>query len=565
MRLIFENWRRFLLVEETFDDVLGRIEKPLSKFIKGRVWDAETKTLKMSKNEIRFKADKMADFLVKMIPDDLNDSERALSLQWLITRGLKDPPIAELAWSAGRWPSQQITDTLNAVVHSLEKYFQAKEFAEKKDIFDIRTFEDLVRQANVAQEKLKAHLEKKQYLDAEQGIEVFRDDDEWTIYAIHNKGAACEYGKNTEWCTAAPGLQYFEQYYRPDDPLFYFKEKALTKQTHDWRGRELPPGHGKFQFHYGSQQFMDHDDKRIGNVAVKKMTELLIDAGVPKKYFSVYAYYDSIEAGNLKDPSRLADMARTYSEYLLSPARPKVHWSNPHPHIKVAARAFVQAIANVNTPSQIAVSELKKFMGPNVHSGVKASINNLLVPRLTHFGKDNPGLREDLQAVMASYGIDDDEKLKIRSELARSSIYPKVLTSLLEARPEEHLPPHYIHRFRYYLFNNDSLPPEAIWERIGTLVKITDKSAAGTFLVRPFYIGDILIDETHRWGRAINVLEGWLKAGKAAWHGPGEWYQSNKMRVDEILAVGGLYPPVPRAELPDPPQPEQEQDSETNT
>ena len=106
-----------------------------------------------------------------------------------------------------------------------------------------------------ARDDIRDYQEKQSYANAEEGTEVFRDDDELKIYAIHNKGAACELGKGTDWCTAAPGLDYFAEYYDEDDPLFYFDASLGGPPDH------LTSVRARFQFHYGSGQFMDEDDR----------------------------------------------------------------------------------------------------------------------------------------------------------------------------------------------------------------------------------------------------------------------------------------------------------------
>ena len=59
----------------------------------------------------------------------------------------------------------------------------------------------------------------------ERGIPLFVPDSEgWVLAAAHNKGAASNLGKETNWCTASPGLDYFKTYYNGrDDPLFFIK------------------------------------------------------------------------------------------------------------------------------------------------------------------------------------------------------------------------------------------------------------------------------------------------------------------------------------------------------
>ncbi|MEK6882114.1 MAG: hypothetical protein AABY22_21030, partial [Nanoarchaeota archaeon] len=84
----------------------------------------------------------------------------------------------------------------------------------------------------------------------------------------HNKGAACELGKGTDWCTAAPGLEYYKQYHKEDDPLFIIHAKTGEK----------------FQFHYGSGQFMDSTDTQITDKQFFKEIHKILLNTVGEKY-----------------------------------------------------------------------------------------------------------------------------------------------------------------------------------------------------------------------------------------------------------------------------------------
>jgi hypothetical protein len=121
-----------------------------------------------------------------------------------------------------------------------------------KDINRIPDFITLHNIVTTTRPIYDAHQEKKSYLDASEGMDVIYDGPEWQIIIPRNKGAACELGKGTDWCTAAPGLDYYEQYHKEDDPLFVFKSKKQPEHL-DWR----------YQFHYGSEQFMDTNDHPV--------------------------------------------------------------------------------------------------------------------------------------------------------------------------------------------------------------------------------------------------------------------------------------------------------------
>ena len=152
-----------------------------------------------------------------------------------------------------------------------ERFFHWQQFMEPNDLNKIKSFEELKNVIEAADPAIKKYQEEQQYADAEQGQEIFRDDDDWKIVAIHNKGAACELGKETGWCTAAPGLDYFEEYYTPESPLFFFK----NKKTGDRR-----------QFHYTTDQFMDDSipQKQVSDAEFYTLHKLLLQTGAAEKY-----------------------------------------------------------------------------------------------------------------------------------------------------------------------------------------------------------------------------------------------------------------------------------------
>jgi hypothetical protein len=160
----------------------------------------------------------------------------------------------------------------------IERFFQMNRFIRngKRDLNAVSDFDELYELVNEARPLYQAWQDKQADKDAEAGKELLLDDENWQVIAIHNKGAACQLGKGTDWCTAAPGLEYFKQYYRPDDPLFYILDKSDGE---------------KYQFHFGTGQFMDRfDDPLVGKnvpnprfLMFKKILEVL-NASVPSKY-----------------------------------------------------------------------------------------------------------------------------------------------------------------------------------------------------------------------------------------------------------------------------------------
>ena len=263
MKLLFENWRRFLnevsyaAAKEILDSKRTLKIIKAYRYDKGQddtinSWDAPL----INTQHRNFK-----NYLLDAIPMDLTDNQRGTSILWLLKVARENSDTAaELI--DGRFFS-------HVGRASLETFFHHQRFMPRQDLMQIKNMRDLIDMTDAAKEEIDKAQEKKNYLDAPAGTEIFRDDDKWTIAALHNKGAACELGKNTDWCTAAPGLNYFEDYYKEEDPLFYFQNKSNLN---------------KFQFHYGSSQFMDSKDQRLTGESFEVLHDLLTQTEAYNKY-----------------------------------------------------------------------------------------------------------------------------------------------------------------------------------------------------------------------------------------------------------------------------------------
>jgi len=280
MKLLFENWRKYLNEVSRLEFAERNLEDKTLKIIKAYRYDREQEIspaafLQMSSLDTLHRNFK--NYLLDTVPTDLTDNQKGTSVLWLLKISRENPRIAA-NFILGRIFARSR--------NSLETFFHHQRFMPKQDLMQIKNMEDLVSMTNAAQEEIDKAQEKKNYLDAEEGTEVLRDDDDWMIAALHNKGAACELGKNTEWCTAAPGLNYFEHYYKEDDPLFYFQQKKYIQADVD---RPVVPGDlgrppTKYQFHYGSKQFMDLEDSQVDKELFETLHNMLIETEAWNKY-----------------------------------------------------------------------------------------------------------------------------------------------------------------------------------------------------------------------------------------------------------------------------------------
>lgn len=174
-------------------------------------------------------------------------------------------------WFTDRW-GELYRDRHNLKVQ-LERFFQMQDFIEPQEKKDLNKVEDAGKLFDLVQRarpRYQAYLDKKSYENAGEGKEKLAETDRWMVFAAHNKGAACELGKGTDWCTAAPGLDYFGQYYSEDDPLFIFINKKNPEE--------------KYQFHYGKKQFMDKNDNWMGYWEYIFLHVLLLEHNIDKKY-----------------------------------------------------------------------------------------------------------------------------------------------------------------------------------------------------------------------------------------------------------------------------------------
>lgn len=275
MKLLLERWRQYvneeLLNELSLEDVEKRFDsKKFSKAVKN----------------YKVSPDYAKEQLLARIPKDITEKDKAGALNWLISLFVKDPKQVFVD-PEGRPISR------SKVTGDLELFFQIKKqnlarFLDKRSLSRMESVSELGKVVDAAREPYKKHMAKKDYLDAEQGKLKIFENDEYKVFIPTNKGAACELGKGTEWCTAAPGLDYYEQYHSADDPLIIFKSKTDSKKD--------------VQMHFGSDQFMDVNDEDIGQERAIRLASLLKgNKHLPKKVLDIVDRSEYVSLGSGKE------------------------------------------------------------------------------------------------------------------------------------------------------------------------------------------------------------------------------------------------------------------------
>ena len=257
------------------------------------------------------------------------EKRRALGIMWMLRLLKKDKE--KTAMLLGDDPNRQWQSISRAIKQNMEKFFQHNRHMKVKDLNQLQNADDLANVVDAAQKSIDAENDKKMGADAGQGTEFFaggfkrdengdimRDEegiplfrfskDGWVIAAAHNKGAACLLGKKTNWCTAAPGLNYFDTYYNgEDDPLFFIHTPATGDADGD-----------RFQFAFGCDdcpQFMDVEDTPVRGDEFEtlhnKLKDVLRDNGFEDRFDVVFNFehfdFDEAMDNLVKDYERRLD------------------------------------------------------------------------------------------------------------------------------------------------------------------------------------------------------------------------------------------------------------------
>jgi len=167
--------------------------------------------------------------------------------QWLIKNYCKDAMHAE--------------DVATEITDSLEKFddYKRRRLTNLRDInaYNFRTLYNAFSAVRSRRDDQKQKSPRGDY------DEVFRDD-RLIVIKPNDREAACFYGQNTRWCTAATNNNMFNSY-NQDGPMYIIIPRQPVHTGE------------KYQFHFPSHQFMDEHDNDIsewGSSLVRRFPEL---------------------------------------------------------------------------------------------------------------------------------------------------------------------------------------------------------------------------------------------------------------------------------------------------
>jgi hypothetical protein len=248
METFYETYK-FLLLELSYDETLKRMDdSKFMRLITGKESIEDMSPLKKASYT------SLKSTIIKSVPGDIPEKDKANALNWIITRIVKDNPEYPENRSFIRKPSDywgREGRGADMLKKQLEIFYQIKQqkidrLLPKKAIEQYGSFEEFVKSIEEIAPKYKEYLAQKQEKSTkgEGQLKVY-ENDTWAIYFPQTQGAACALGKDTDWCTAAPGLDYYQNYANEDQLIIFINKKDPEE---------------KYQFHYKSGQFMDKND-----------------------------------------------------------------------------------------------------------------------------------------------------------------------------------------------------------------------------------------------------------------------------------------------------------------
>ena len=310
-QLNLENklYNKLTLNEVTFEDAEKNLDgKKIRKMIKAYNYEKDPEA--DPERGMGVALQRLKNAMTRFMPSDVADGDRGQAMLWAI-RMLRTQELfrdAVLHYALGDNTDHHGNRTMpmswNMLVQrtsqNLEKFFQHKRHMKVNDLNKIDSEDMLNDIVEKAKEAIDADAERKLDADApantefftggyqfdekgnvardpETGIPLFEPgEDGWIIAAAHSKGAACLLGKKTNWCTASPGLNYFDQYYGGrDDPLFFIHTPGSTVAGEEDSG-------DRFQFAYGNKEFMDVEDTPVRGEEFDTLHQKLKDTLVKK-------------------------------------------------------------------------------------------------------------------------------------------------------------------------------------------------------------------------------------------------------------------------------------------
>ena len=278
MKLLFENWRKYLLLSEA------------QILIEGRISDAAKKYPELAKKRKELDGMGLLDVLINADPSDnqkyLMGAARLIqqSMEANQKRGLV--PFWGIKWPEDAsddiyspWGIAKNTAELLPKYHKLMVYIRDQD-APFKDINKIKTYAELQAIVFAAERKKTQQDQKKKEEEelkraAKESTEFVAKTPYHLVVRPLSKEASCHWGMGTKWCISATRSQnYFDQYTREGAAFFFLLAKR----------KEIDPAYKKIAVVLDSEgEFEEYFDTEDNNISLQEFITAVSQAitGVP--------------------------------------------------------------------------------------------------------------------------------------------------------------------------------------------------------------------------------------------------------------------------------------------
>jgi hypothetical protein len=222
-----------------------------------------------------------AEYLAKQLGDKLVDaykkdeSKEATAKEVMNQLKKADPSKQGLAMTfiANMYVKNQFKiEDIPRVKKDLDTFFKFRKEIENKDLNSYKKMDDLYDVTEKFQEKNPEMTKAAQEKVIKSGVKKLIDTKDFKALIPTTKEAACLYGANTKWCTAAEDNNMFDHYNDQGNLVI------------------IIAGGKKFQLHFESDSFMNDRDQPLSKADIDYLSKYpeykeLLDMLIKKHYF----------------------------------------------------------------------------------------------------------------------------------------------------------------------------------------------------------------------------------------------------------------------------------------
>jgi len=199
----------------------------------------------------------------------LEDTGREMSANDVLKELLKADPTKKqdfMVYISNMYLKKQFKlEDVTRIKKELETFQKVKSKLTNKDISSYKTLDQLYDTLEQFADADASSLMSNKALarDAKSGAKYIINEPNFKVLVPQTKEAACFYGANTKWCTAADENNMFDHYNEGGNLyIIIAKDKVVVDGQEKTKDR-------KFQLHVENDQFMDERDREVSKADIK--------------------------------------------------------------------------------------------------------------------------------------------------------------------------------------------------------------------------------------------------------------------------------------------------------